>query len=58
MPPWSSMYIDAPTSSGEEPSTCDEQPRDDAPTLAQPAGDGGGGVLYGSCHPWTSSASL
>ncbi len=35
-----------------------EQAGHDAPAVAQPPGDGGGGVLYGSCHPWTSSASL
>ena len=51
MPPWSSMYIDAPTSSGEEPSTCTSRPATTRATVAQPAGDGGGGVLYGS---WSS----
>ncbi len=54
MPPWSSMYIDAPTSSGEEPSTSTSSPAATRRALTQPSRDGGGGVL-----DWTwSSVSL
>ena len=38
IPPWSSMYIDAPTSSGDEPSTSTSSPATTRrPSRSQPA---------------------